>query len=78
MRRIEVPVTALLFDSDWLAPPGSMHHLLGKMPAAESTLHVMSARELGATANHFGWMQRPDAVADALLPQALRKISQKR
>ena len=78
LRRLEIPVTALLFDSDWLAPLGSMRHLLSKMPAAESTLHILSSRELGAAANHFAWMQHPTAVVDAMLPHALRKISQKR
>ena len=78
LRRLEIPVTALLFDSDWLAPLGSMRHLLSKMPAAESTLHILSSRELGAAANHFAWMQHPAAVVDTMLSQALRKISQKR
>jgi len=78
MGRLDVPTTALLFDADWLAPPGSMRHLLDKMPMAESTLRVMSARELGTHADHFSWMKSPVAMADALLAQALRKISQKR
>lgn len=78
MGRLDVPATALLFDADWLAPPGSMRHLLDKMPMAESTLRVMSARELGTHADHFSWMKSPVAVADALLAQALRKIPQKR
>jgi len=78
MGKLDVPVTALLFDADWLAPLGSMHHLLGKMPAAESTVQVMTEHELGTRADHFGWMKSPDAVVDALFSQALRKISRKR
>ncbi|MGB3393574.1 MAG: alpha/beta fold hydrolase [Stenotrophomonas sp.] len=78
MGRLDIPVKALLFDADWLAPPGSMRHLLGKMPLAESTLQVMSARELGTRADHFAWMKSPAAVADALFAQALREISQRR
>ena len=67
MHALALPVKALLFDTDWLAPAGSMRHLLSKMPAAPATLRIMSGNELGARADHFSWMKSPAIVADGLL-----------
>lgn len=66
MQALALPVHALLFDADWLAPAGSMRHLLSKMPAAPATLRIMCGNELGARADHFSWMKSPAIVAAAL------------
>lgn len=70
MRALAQPVQALLFDADWLAPAGSMRHLLSKMPAAPATLRILSGDELGTRADHFSWMKSPAIVADALASTA--------
>lgn len=71
MHALALPVQALLFDADWLAPAGSMRHLLSKMPAAPATLRILSGDELGARADHFSWMKSPAIVADALASASL-------
>ncbi|GAA5010293.1 alpha/beta fold hydrolase [Pseudoluteimonas lycopersici] len=60
-------VRAVVLDDDWLAPPGSLHFLLGKMPCASSSATTLGAAELGLRADHFGWLKAPDAVVDVLL-----------
>jgi len=78
MRALALPVNALLFDADWLAPVGSMRHLLAKMPDAPARLRVMSSGEIGVRADHFGWMKSPAAVADALCHAHVQEFSRKR
>ncbi|KRG65119.1 hypothetical protein ABB26_04680 [Stenotrophomonas humi] len=67
MRTLNAPVTALVFDDDWLAPPSSMRSLLQKMPNATHTLRVMTSGELGTTADHFQWMKSPQATVATLI-----------
>ncbi len=71
LHSLALPVDALLFDADWLAPAGSMHHLLSKMPAAPARLRIMSGNELGTRADHFGWMKAPAIVAATLASPSL-------
>ncbi len=71
MRALALPVNALLFEADWLAPAGSMRHLLSKLPAAPATLRILSGSELGTRADHFSWMKSPAIVADALASASL-------
>lgn len=78
MCALTLPVEALLFDADWLAPAGSMRHLLSKLPAAPATLRILTAAELGTRADHFSWMKSPAIVADALASPASQEFSQKR
>ncbi|MQP74874.1 alpha/beta fold hydrolase [Stenotrophomonas sp. MYb238] len=78
MGALTLPVEALLFDADWLAPAGSMRHLLSKLPAAPATLRILTAAELGTRADHFSWMKSPAIVADALTSPASQEFSQKR
>ncbi len=66
MRGVQVPVSAVVLDADWLAPASSMRALLAKMPHASSTLQVIDSRRLGTTADHFQWMKSPQAVVAAL------------
>jgi predicted alpha/beta hydrolase len=67
MRHVSAPISAIVFDRDWLAPSSSMQHLLAKMPLSKNMLKVMSSRELGTTADHFHWMKTPQSVAAALI-----------
>ncbi|WP_269790740.1 alpha/beta fold hydrolase [Stenotrophomonas sp. Iso1] len=67
MHTLNAPVTALVFDDDWLAPVSSMRSLLQKMPNATHTLRAMSSGELGTAADHFRWMKAPQAVVAALI-----------
>ena len=78
LHTLRLPVTAVLLDADWLAPVGSMQHLLGKMPAASSHLQLLSGEKIGTRADHFSWMKSPSAVVDALCGKNVQKFSQKR
>jgi len=58
---------AVVMTEDWLAPPGSLRFLLGKMPAVAARIDMLDAVAPGVRADHFGWLKAPDAVVDALL-----------
>ncbi len=60
-------IRAVLLADDWYAPKSSLDWLLGKMPQTGVALVTLNADELGVDADHFKWMQRPDAVVSALL-----------
>ncbi|MEO6170533.1 MAG: alpha/beta hydrolase [Lysobacter sp.] len=60
-------IRAVLLAGDWYAPAGSLHWLLDKMPLARVTLTTLDDTALGARADHFQWMQHPDAVAATLM-----------
>ena len=59
-------VHAALMADDWLAPRSSLDFLVSKMPHASSVARTFHASELGAAADHFAWMKRPEALADWL------------
>lgn len=67
MRTVEVAARAVVFPDDWLAPASSLRFLLSKLPRVDADVHVLDARALGTAADHFSWLQRPDAVAQALV-----------
>ena len=60
-------IRAVLLAGDWYAPAGSLRWLLDKMPRARVTLTTLDDTALGARADHFQWMQHPDAVAATLM-----------
>ena len=64
---IRSDVRAVLLANDWIAPPGSLRFLLGKMPAAPTRIETLASVAPGIPADHFGWLKAPDAVVDALL-----------
>ncbi|KAF1685912.1 hypothetical protein B1992_10630 [Pseudoxanthomonas broegbernensis] len=66
MARLRAPVRGVVLADDWLAPPGSMQALLDKLPNAPRAIVPLDAAALRAPADHFGWMRRPHAVAEAL------------
>ena len=69
---IDAQIDAVVLADDWLAPAGSLHFLLSKMPAAADTVTVLDAAALGAPADHYAWMKQPTAVIDALLDSGAR------
>lgn len=62
-------VRGVLLARDWLAPRTSLAGLLEKLPQAEKRMTVLDAATLGARADHFGWMKRPEAVVASLLAE---------
>ncbi|MFT3896463.1 MAG: alpha/beta fold hydrolase [Thermomonas sp.] len=65
---IDAEARAVVMDEDWLAPPGSLRFLLGKMPAATTRVSTLGAEALGVRADHFGWLKAPHAIVEALVP----------
>jgi predicted alpha/beta hydrolase len=63
---VTADVDAVLCADDWLAPRSSLDALLGKMRPARLRCTTLDAAALGTKADHFAWMRRPDAVAQAL------------
>lgn len=63
---VRVPVDAVLFDDDWFAPRASLDFFATKLRPAHLRCVTLDAATLGARADHFGWMKRPDAVAATL------------
>lgn len=67
LSRATPAIRAVLLADDRYAPVGSLRSLLDRMPLAEATLITLDADALGIAADHFQWMQRPEAVAAALM-----------
>jgi len=67
MAQLEIAVHAVVLERDWLAPTSSLRFLLSKLPRSKRLVRVLDANTLGAKADHFHWMKRPDPVASALL-----------
>ncbi len=66
MARAQPRLYGVLFKRDWLAPQASLAGLIAKFPQARSQVALLDAPALGARADHFAWMKRPDAVAKLL------------
>lgn len=66
LARVQVDIDAVLLADDWLAPRASLDFLTGKMRPGDVRVQTLNAYQLGERADHFAWMKRPDAVADAL------------
>jgi len=64
---VDVEANAVVMARDWLAPPGSLRFLLGKMPAVRARIETLEAIAPGIAADHFGWLKAPEAVVEALL-----------
>lgn len=67
LRAVDVPVRAVLAADDWLAPRSSLDYLIGKTSSRDVRVAALDRAALGVDADHFAWMKKPDAVADALL-----------
>jgi predicted alpha/beta hydrolase len=67
---VTAPAQGVLMADDWFAPRKSLQSLLDKMPRSRSTVTTLGADELLVRADHFAWMKRPQAVANALFASA--------
>jgi predicted alpha/beta hydrolase len=67
LAQTRLPVLAIRLHDDWYVPPGSLAHLLDKMPHAAIEQYTI-AREMlaGRPADHFGWMKHPAPIADLI------------
>ncbi len=65
LRALAAPVHAVCFDDDWLGPESPLRFLLAKLGSRPARIVHLDAAALGVPADHFAWMKRPDAVADA-------------
>lgn len=55
------------FAHDAFGPEQALHALLDKLGAAcANEIHGLDSVQLGAHANHFAWMQQPEAVTRRL------------
>ena len=52
---------------DWLGPMASLVHLGNKLANAQVELTTLDAANLGAPADHYGWMRQPETVVAALV-----------
>lgn len=63
---------ALRMEQDRLCPEASLRYLLRKMPHAPSETQALDAASLGTSADHFGWMKAPSAVAERIVSWSRR------
>jgi len=63
---VQAAVDSVRMADDWLVPPGSLEWLLRKLQPVSVRRTVLDAAQLGSRADHFAWMRRPEAVAEAL------------
>ncbi len=66
LAQVRTRVQSVRLRDDWLVPQGSLDFLIQKLPNSPATQRIIDRDALGAHADHFGWMQRPQAIADAL------------
>ena len=66
MAGINAPRLGLRMSDDWLVPEASLDLLLAKLGPGPQHREEFDAARLGVPADHFRWMRRPDAVAQAI------------
>jgi predicted alpha/beta hydrolase len=64
---VDTRIHAVRLRDDWLVPQASLDFLVAKMPKARAATRVLDRAALGARADHFAWIRRPQAVAEALI-----------
>lgn len=69
MRHVRSPCHGVVLADDWMAPASSLQALQAKLPGSHCTIQTLQRPSAGAAADHFSWMQQPDAVALALQKQ---------
>lgn len=67
LSRVTVPVQAVVLRDDWLCPESSLRFLLSKLRPARSRIALMDADDMQVRADHFAWLQHPDAIARTLV-----------
>lgn len=60
---LRLPVLGIRMTRDWLVPSASMQALLAKLGPGSKRVELFDDARLGATADHFRWMRKPQAVA---------------
>ena len=66
MARLEVPILALRMEADWFVPPASLQWLLDKMPHSDATTELITSKCMQIKADHYRWMQSPEATVRAI------------
>ena len=67
MAAVEVEVHGVAMDRDWLGPESSLRFLLSKLRHSPGRVDVLGAEALGAHADHYAWMKKPETVVEKLL-----------
>lgn len=65
MAGLRVPKLGVRLEDDWFVSPTSLDHLLDRV-AGDTERMILSSEQLGGPADHYAWMRRPAAVADAI------------
>ncbi len=67
MAKTTLPVLAVSFVEDDMAPKSAVDHLLGKFGERENIEHLrLDKSETGKPFNHFNWAKQPEKVVEAL------------
>lgn len=66
LRALELPALALDMADDWFVPAGSLDWLMGKLEGCEVSKRVIEAGGNDRKADHYAWMKRPEATAEAI------------
>lgn len=61
---------AVVMADDWLAPPSSLRFLLAKLAASHVSTDILTEAQLGAPADHFHWLNQPQAVVETLVARS--------
>lgn len=64
--RTMVPTLGLRMDEDWLVPTASLDMLIGKLGPGPVRREEFDSVRLGAVADHFRWLRKPDALATVI------------
>lgn len=67
MARFDGQLRGIALADDWLGPMASLVHLTHKLTNTRAELATLDAANLGAPADHNGWMRKPEAVVAALV-----------
>lgn len=70
LAQLTAPVRGVLLQDDWMAPETSLRAFVRKLAPRTLQVQSLDAARLGTAADHFAWMKRPAAVAQALLGAA--------
>lgn len=66
LAQVRVPIRSVGFTDDWLAPDSSLRFVLSKLQPASTASALLEATSLGVRADHFAWLQQPQAVTTLL------------
>jgi predicted alpha/beta hydrolase len=67
LARCAVPILAISFDRDWMAPAAAVDHLLAKLPQAPlERIHLRAGEVDPKTLHHFQWARHPKEVVDRI------------